>query len=75
MELKNKLNIKIKEHEIEIEATLAEHAKLQTKLNKLQASNSKLFIQEMPKLMILKDKVNFHKAAVLTLKDILEDIK
>lgn len=68
MNIQNVIEIKIKEHEFEIEGCLAELDKLKNKgVLKTQLPDSSTIFM----LAALKEKMQFHKTA----KDVLEDLK
>lgn len=71
------LRKKVKEHELELEFTLEEQEKIKKNISKLKEKNKgpQELMQLSSKLMVLKDKAMFHKAAILTLNNVLEDIK
>lgn len=62
---------KIKEHEVEVKGATKELASFSGKEG--QARN--IQIMNASKKLILKDKVIFHKAAMLALHDLLEELK
>ena len=72
--MKKILETKIKEHEAEMEATLAESDRLKAGLEKVQQKGVHALMLESNKILVLKDKILFHKAAILTLKDVLESV-
>lgn len=66
---------KIGEHEKEMLATLADQDVLKSKLETVQKEgNMHKLMVESNKIIVLKDKALFHKAAKLVLEDILKDI-
>jgi len=68
------IETKIKEHEAEMEATIVESDKIKAGLEKAQSKGVHALMLESNKMLVLKDKILFHKAAILTLKDVLESI-
>lgn len=66
---------RISEHEKEMEATLAEQDKLKKGLEEEQKKGHHALLLQSNKIMILKDKALFHRACILCLKDILENLK
>lgn len=67
---------KIKEHQQIIEQIQLDVDKMREKLTALkeQAVNQQQLMLESAKLLTLKDRMLFHKAAVMTLKDIENEI-
>jgi len=75
--LQQLINTKISEHKVEINGSNSSLLKIQKKLDNLK-NNSTISTEEKIKtaheLMSLKDKVVFHKSAIATLTDLLEEI-
>lgn len=74
-ELIQTLKVKIREHEMEIEATVVVQEDLSKQISELkEKGKAQESFMAMNKAMVLKDKIVFHKAAILTLTDVLESI-
>lgn len=65
---------KIKEHRMEIEGCTSALPNLQTQANMAIEKKKHDVAVYGQKIMILKDKMLFHKACVMTLTDLLKDI-
>jgi hypothetical protein len=76
MEIKQIIKIKIKEHQSIIEQIQVDVDKMREKLGELkkQAANQQQLMLESAKLLALKDRMLFHKSAVMTLKDVENEI-
>lgn len=76
MEIKNYLNNSIKEHQNEIEGCLATMTTQQKLVKEIKTSNENphTALVESSKLAVLKDKIMFHKTAMLVLQDVLEKL-
>ena len=74
--LKDKINKRIKEHEDIMQMMEKDMNIMLTKLNELKGNkdNHKELMTVSTTLLTLKDKMMFHKAAIITLKDVLTDI-
>lgn len=76
MEIKQIIKTKIKEHQQIIEQIQVDVDKMRNNLVKLkkQTSNQQQLMLESSKLLALKDRMMFHKSAIMTLKDVENEI-
>lgn len=76
MEIKNYLSKSIKEHQNEIEGCLSTIATQQkiVKEMKVSSQDPHKMLVESSKLAVLKDKIMFHKTAMMVLQDVLEKL-
>lgn len=70
-ELSQLLDVKIQENEFEIRSANKELQELTAKSKSWSDSNFK----DAAKIMILKDKIVFHKAAILVLQDVKSELE
>lgn len=75
MEINNLIDSRVKEHSQVMDAIMVDIDALRKVVSQLKQDNN---VQEMAlqaqKLLALKDRMMFHKAAVLVLNDLKEDI-
>ena len=76
MSIQNIVKTKIKEHQSIIEQIQVDVDKMRDKLGELkkQAVNQQQLMLESAKLLALKDRMMFHKAAMMALKDVENEI-
>lgn len=68
------INKKLQEHRAEMEAAKDACEKIKTSLPDIQQKQGiHALMAESNKMLVLKDKVIFHKAAVAVLQDLLEE--
>ena len=75
MEINKLIDSRVKEHSQVMDAIMVDIEELRKVVSKLKQENN---VQEMAlqaqKLLALKDRMMFHKAAVLVLNDLKEDL-